>query len=63
MSLGRAVCPALVTPLFALSVSDANMALGWPLNYGLTFSLCGVALGLSCWWSSTLPRSLDLKRA
>ncbi len=61
MSAGRAVCPALVTPLFALSVSDANMAAGWPLNYALTFTLSGLALALSCWWSSALPKSLDAK--
>ena len=62
VSIGRAVCPALVTPLFAFSVSDANMALGPPFDFGLTFYLCGICLLGCCWWSSRLPKSLDVKR-
>jgi len=52
-----------VTPLFALSVSEGNMRMGFPFDFGLSFYLCAGGLAL-CWaWSSRIPRSLDSKRA
>ena len=63
VSIGRAVGPGLATPLFALSVSDQAMRLGFPFNYGLTFYLSALATGACCYWSSTLPCSLNVKRA
>ena len=61
-SLMRAAGPPLGTALFAWSVSDANVAAGWPRNHFATWYVCAL-LTLACLaFTYTLPDWIERKR-
>lgn len=62
VSVVRALGPPIWTPIFAWSVSESAMALGWPFNYTFTW-YCQAFLALgTLYWTYRLPSWIANKR-